>query len=225
MNGSDDDLRQEIALFRYTVIADLVHLPVGARGIGDKLRDKASQSYTRRIPFFLFTSAPRRGSGRGNRPPREPICRKDVRISGWWRHARDRAGGRACGPTRRSEAPYSRMSVSGHGGGHLAARLPLSLYARMDPATATGCADLPPGRQNARSVADGRGRPALLRKARRCAGRSCCPGGTGVPRGSPTTAASGSHPCGTRSGQAAARPLRGTDDLLGIGSVAPQAQP
>ena len=46
MNGSDDDLRQEIALFRYTVIADLVHLPVGARGIGDKLRDKASQSYT-----------------------------------------------------------------------------------------------------------------------------------------------------------------------------------
>ena len=46
MNSSDDDLRQEIALFRYTVIADLVHLPVGAQGIGDKLRDKASQSYT-----------------------------------------------------------------------------------------------------------------------------------------------------------------------------------
>ena len=46
MNNSDDDLRQEIALFRYTVIADLVHLPVGAQGIGEKLRDKASQTYT-----------------------------------------------------------------------------------------------------------------------------------------------------------------------------------
>ena len=44
--GSDDDLRQAIALFRYGVIADLVHLPLGTPGIGDKLRDKASQPYT-----------------------------------------------------------------------------------------------------------------------------------------------------------------------------------
>ena len=29
MNHSDDELRQAIALFRYGVIADLVHLPVG----------------------------------------------------------------------------------------------------------------------------------------------------------------------------------------------------
>ena len=46
MNNSDDDLRQAIALFRYGVIADLVHLPLGTPGIGDKLRDKASQPYT-----------------------------------------------------------------------------------------------------------------------------------------------------------------------------------
>ena len=46
MNNSDDDLRQEVALFRYGVIADLVHLPVGTQGIGEKLRDKASHNYT-----------------------------------------------------------------------------------------------------------------------------------------------------------------------------------
>ena len=46
VNNSDDDLRQAIALFRYGVIADLVHLPLGTPGIGDKLRDKASQPYT-----------------------------------------------------------------------------------------------------------------------------------------------------------------------------------
>ena len=46
MNNSDDDLRQEVALFRYGVIVDLVHLPVGTQGIGEKLRDKASHNYT-----------------------------------------------------------------------------------------------------------------------------------------------------------------------------------
>ena len=46
VNNSDDDLRQAIALFRYGVIADLVHLPLGTPGIGDKLRDKAGQPYT-----------------------------------------------------------------------------------------------------------------------------------------------------------------------------------
>lgn len=45
MNNSDDDLRQAIALFRYGVIADLVHLPLGTQGIGDKMREKASQPY------------------------------------------------------------------------------------------------------------------------------------------------------------------------------------
>ena len=45
MKESDDDLRQAIALFRYGVIADLVHLPLGAKGVGDRLREKASQPY------------------------------------------------------------------------------------------------------------------------------------------------------------------------------------
>ena len=46
MNDSHDDLRQEIALFRYGVIADLVHLPVGAPGTGALMRAKAEQSYS-----------------------------------------------------------------------------------------------------------------------------------------------------------------------------------
>ena len=46
MNHSDDDLRQAIALFRYGVIADLVHLPVGAKGTGTMMRAKAEQTYT-----------------------------------------------------------------------------------------------------------------------------------------------------------------------------------
>ena len=56
MNNSDrhcgglrqrhDDLRQAIALFRYGVIADLVHLPLGTKGMVDKMRDKAGQPYT-----------------------------------------------------------------------------------------------------------------------------------------------------------------------------------
>jgi len=45
MTDSDDDLRQAIALFRYGVIADLVHLPLGTKGVGDRLREKASQPY------------------------------------------------------------------------------------------------------------------------------------------------------------------------------------
>ena len=46
VNHSDDDLRQAIALFRYGVIADLAHLPLGTKGIGEKLREKAAQPYT-----------------------------------------------------------------------------------------------------------------------------------------------------------------------------------
>ena len=45
MNHSDDELRQAVALFRYGVIADLVHLPLGTRGMAAKLRDKAGQTY------------------------------------------------------------------------------------------------------------------------------------------------------------------------------------
>ena len=46
MTGSDDDLRQQIALFRYTLIADLVHLPVGTPGTGAMMRAKAEKTYT-----------------------------------------------------------------------------------------------------------------------------------------------------------------------------------
>ena len=46
MSSSDDDLRQQIALFRYTLIADLVLLPVGTPGTGAMMRAKAEKSYT-----------------------------------------------------------------------------------------------------------------------------------------------------------------------------------
>ena len=40
MTEHDDKLREAVALFRYGLIADLVHLPRGARGMGEKLREK-----------------------------------------------------------------------------------------------------------------------------------------------------------------------------------------
>ena len=46
VNDPDDDLRQQIALFRYSVIADLVHLPVGTPGTGAMMRAKAKKTYT-----------------------------------------------------------------------------------------------------------------------------------------------------------------------------------
>ena len=46
VNDPDDDLRQAIAFFRYGLIADLVHLPVGAPGTGAIMRAKAEQIYT-----------------------------------------------------------------------------------------------------------------------------------------------------------------------------------
>ena len=46
MTEHDDKLRESVALFRYGLIADLVHLPRGTRGIGGKLRDKAAATYT-----------------------------------------------------------------------------------------------------------------------------------------------------------------------------------
>ena len=41
-----DDLRREIALFRYRIIADLLLLPPGSPGIGAKLQAKAEQEHT-----------------------------------------------------------------------------------------------------------------------------------------------------------------------------------
>ena len=46
VNDPDDDLRQQIALFRYTLIADLAHLPVGTPGTGAMMRAKAEKTYT-----------------------------------------------------------------------------------------------------------------------------------------------------------------------------------
>ena len=45
MNDRDDELRQAVALFRYGLIADLVHLPPGTAGIRQRLREKAEHTY------------------------------------------------------------------------------------------------------------------------------------------------------------------------------------
>ena len=45
MPPPDDDLRRQIALFRYGVIADLVHLPRGYRRLGARLKEKAALTY------------------------------------------------------------------------------------------------------------------------------------------------------------------------------------
>jgi len=46
MNDTATDLRQAIALFRYGLIADLVHLPPGTKGLYRQLEAKAAQAYT-----------------------------------------------------------------------------------------------------------------------------------------------------------------------------------
>lgn len=48
MKDNDCDLRQEVALFRYGLIADLVHLPPGTPGLYRRLEEKAAGDY--RIP-------------------------------------------------------------------------------------------------------------------------------------------------------------------------------
>ena len=46
MKDPDDEQRQAIALFRYGVIADLVHLPLGSPGITAQLQEKAEKVYS-----------------------------------------------------------------------------------------------------------------------------------------------------------------------------------
>lgn len=46
MTDSDDKRRQTIALFRYGLIADFVHLPAASAGLYARLRDKAQGTYT-----------------------------------------------------------------------------------------------------------------------------------------------------------------------------------
>lgn len=43
--GAEQKLREQVALFRYGVIADLIHLEPGTRGIYAKLREKAERDY------------------------------------------------------------------------------------------------------------------------------------------------------------------------------------
>jgi len=46
MNDTPVDLRQAVALFRYGLIADLVHLPPGTKGLYRRLEEKAAREYT-----------------------------------------------------------------------------------------------------------------------------------------------------------------------------------
>lgn len=45
MNDPNDDLRQKVALFRYGVIADLIHLEPGHKGLYARLEKKAAMDY------------------------------------------------------------------------------------------------------------------------------------------------------------------------------------
>ena len=46
MTEHDEKLREAVALFRYGLIADLVHVPRSARGMGGKIREKAAATHT-----------------------------------------------------------------------------------------------------------------------------------------------------------------------------------
>jgi transposase InsO family protein len=46
MNETQNNARDALALFRYGLIADFIHLPKGAKGIGERLTEKASNIYT-----------------------------------------------------------------------------------------------------------------------------------------------------------------------------------
>jgi len=46
MHDPENDHRQAVALFRYGLIADLIHLPPGSPGISDQLQAKSEQDYT-----------------------------------------------------------------------------------------------------------------------------------------------------------------------------------
>ena len=53
---SDHDLRHAVALFRYGLIADLVHLPPGTKGLYRQLEQKAAREYI--IPATSRTREP-----------------------------------------------------------------------------------------------------------------------------------------------------------------------
>ena len=45
MKDRDSEHRHEVALFRYGLIADLVHLPPGEKGLYQRLQEKAAAQY------------------------------------------------------------------------------------------------------------------------------------------------------------------------------------
>ena len=72
----DQDRSQQIALFRYGVIADLVNWPPGQRGLYARLREKAARSYpipgSRRTRVAQETLRGRRFLRVPRRPKRQP---------------------------------------------------------------------------------------------------------------------------------------------------------
>ena len=46
MSTPTDDYRQQVALFRYGLIDELVHLPPGSPGLYQRLHEKAAREYT-----------------------------------------------------------------------------------------------------------------------------------------------------------------------------------
>ncbi len=46
MSDPETDRRHAIALFRYGLIAELVHLPPGAKELYERIREKAAADYT-----------------------------------------------------------------------------------------------------------------------------------------------------------------------------------
>lgn len=46
MTEATSDHRQAVALFRYGLIADLLHLPPGSAGLQQRLEEKAARDYT-----------------------------------------------------------------------------------------------------------------------------------------------------------------------------------
>ena len=45
MTDPQNNRRDEVALFRYGLIADLIHLPKGTRGMGERLAEKSALTY------------------------------------------------------------------------------------------------------------------------------------------------------------------------------------
>jgi putative transposase len=45
MTNLEDNRRQQVALFRYGLIADVIHLPKGTQGIGERLQEKSALTY------------------------------------------------------------------------------------------------------------------------------------------------------------------------------------